>query len=83
MTIHRDKKNNPNPSFFEKMTTFAVLKKGKVNNIIQATDEKDISAVKKEEEQYSRIQGENVNTQRQACSCCPQSQGKEKAYRLR
>ena len=56
--------------------------KNRNNNEIELSDEKDISAIKKETDKYSRFQGKDVNTEWQAGSCCPQGQGKEEADRF-
>jgi hypothetical protein len=76
------KKKELNHSFFEKKATFAVSKKGsKQRNT--GTDEKDISAIEKEKDEHSRLQEENVNSQRQARSGRPQGQRKKETDRFR
>jgi hypothetical protein len=57
------------------------LKQESKHEII-ATDEKDISAIKKEENKYSWLQGENVNRKRQARSRSPQGKRQEETHRI-
>lgn len=59
------------------------LKNWKINIKITRTNEKDISAIKKEEDKYSRFQGENVNSKWQTRSLRTQSKGKKETDRFR